>query len=156
VPVNPKTGRGAFPWPGRGPFFADRFTPRRLGFGNAVWLTQEYVEVVNSGDPASQFVRVTQLYIEVVCTFGTPPLTKGKKDDPPGKRARTQSEIAFRYRALVRRHRSRYGPRFPPVAGWAPTPAAFIPSSSDAPKYRNTRRVITSGGDGHTVRIREG
>lgn len=179
MPLNPKTLEGGFPWPGKGPHFADRFTPRRLGFGNLVLLDQQYAEVVNTGDPASIFVRLDQQYaevvnsgdpatifvrldqqyLEIVCTFGTPPPTNGKKDDPPGKVRKQTTYLARRWREMA--HRAtvrgtrRYGSSSDSTIGY-PIPAPFLACAGEMTRLRNFRRMISSGNDGHTVRMREG
>jgi hypothetical protein len=64
-------------WPGKGPYAPWRWVAAwpRFQFSYTTWvrLTQEYVEVISSGNPASQDVRLTQEYVEVLSS-GDPAL----------------------------------------------------------------------------------
>lgn len=163
--------------PPRGPR-GPRFEPRELGQRDEVILNQQYVEVVDSGDPASTFVqldqqyvevvdsgdpaqifvRLDQQYIEVVCTFGTPPTTKGKKDDPPGKIKKQAEFLARRWRDMAHRATIRGTRRYGSSSDSTPSYPVpmFLPYAAEMGRLRNFRRVISSGNDGHTVRLREG
>ncbi len=148
--------KGGAIWPGRGPFHGDRFVPKPGGFSNFVFLDQQYIEIVNDGDPASKFVRLDQQYIEIVCTFGTvlPP----PKKDPPGQLKKASTYLARRWKENARRATIRGSRRYGASndSTWYYPTSAFIAYAANAARPRNVRRVISSGNDGHTVRMREG
>jgi hypothetical protein len=59
-------------WPGKGPFQPQRFVARypefQYAYPNWLVVTQQYVEIVSTGDPSVDKTRSTQQFVEVVTT----------------------------------------------------------------------------------------
>jgi hypothetical protein len=116
-----------------------------------VRLTQQGVEAINSGNPASQFVRLTQQGVEVIVSFGTPPVQgSGKKNNGKGtgsgggKKIERVSMSAFRARIRVARQNTTM--RFisqQPVYTPDPYMLSLAGANSQQPPFRTVETVRT-------------